>query len=346
MNGEGMNWFQARLFVDAGWAVRRDIWSNTTLAEPDVLRWVLFHNNLYYICESDGAGGSSFRVVTKEDFGANEFNAKDWTVHPVGCYIQSADVDSAFEEFAAGAEGQPFPRSILNPNLHFGACSGSSAPDTLLPDGGDDFGSLPNPGPVNDQGWNNNGNLPGAPNGGGNAGGGGGGGGSPAPERQQRKNQAPATPEVTITATLWAVDDNTSIPSCISNPTMSGRNKYTYDISIQLAPTDYAPYQAPWWGTFSYSPNMDDSGINLALKTPGEERFTLAPGGTHNIIGVDVWLESRNGTDPAGPLNTATFKADCYLPGRRVNSEAVEYKGALGDCEDPPIDESPYGSGG
>ena len=71
MNGEGMNWFQARLFVDAGWAVRRDVWSNTTgtLSEPDILRWVLFHNNLYYMVESDGFGNAVFRVVTKEDFG-------------------------------------------------------------------------------------------------------------------------------------------------------------------------------------------------------------------------------------------------------------------------------------
>ena len=103
MNGEGMNWFQARLFIDAGWAVRRDIWNNTTgsLSEPDILHWILFHNNLFYVCESDGAGGSSFRVVTSEDFGTDEFNAKDWTVHPVDCYIQSADVNSAFEEFTS-----------------------------------------------------------------------------------------------------------------------------------------------------------------------------------------------------------------------------------------------------
>ena len=144
-------------------------------------------------------------------------------------------------------------------------------------------------------------------------------------------------PELTITASLWAVDDVTVIPACISNPSLGGRNKYTYDISIEMADSDYAPYNEPWWGTFNWAPNMTPDGVGgLSLGIAGEERFSIMPGETHNIIGVDVYLESIKTGDLPNALNSAQFKASAYLPVRRVTTQDTHNEAALPDCSTPP----------
>ena len=125
----------------------------------------------------------------------------------------------------------------------------------------------------------------------------------------------------------------------------TGRNKYTFDVLIEMSDSDYGPYNEPWWGTLNWSPNMQlsSSGLQLSLRPSGEERFSIMPGETHTVIGVDAWLEPiMQGSTPTA-ANTAFFRASAYLPARRVTAQSSLKYPALPSCSIPHCAVSCYG---
>ncbi|MCP4444917.1 MAG: hypothetical protein GY811_06160 [Myxococcales bacterium] len=110
-----------------------------------------------------------------------------------------------------------------------------------------------------------------------------------------------------------------------------------------MAASDYDPYLDPWWGTFNWSPNMILGATGLSLTAPGEDRFSILPGETVNIINCEVWLEPiYQGSVPTA-ANTAFLKASAYLPQRRITTQTKENFTALPDCTTPP-ESGDYGS--
>jgi len=71
-----LDWFAAEALAQSGSQIRRVGWTTQSLT---------FSSGLWYLTASGGR-----RLVQATDFGADEFNARDWTDQPYGANVCGA----------------------------------------------------------------------------------------------------------------------------------------------------------------------------------------------------------------------------------------------------------------
>ena len=115
------DWPTAKAALNAGWRVRRSAWTDRWLE-----RWT---GGLIWLILSDGTK----RVVQNTDFGANEFNAVDWTNLPPECVTSGTSAGT-------GTNGCPLPFTPSTPITPTDPTPPTPVDPSAPPSGGSDAG--------------------------------------------------------------------------------------------------------------------------------------------------------------------------------------------------------------
>lgn len=212
-----MIWPLAQAYARNGYAVRRAGWNNPLIAPNTAtptgnqLRWITYHNALFYTAYQESDGNIATRIIrptTNLDFTIAEFLAADWTIMPSGCSGDPASPDQE-GRLPYPIEGSETPSlDPAFPNIAYGDCPTSppgglipptypatppTFPNNPLPNQGNGGGGAGGVGGAGGAGGGPA--LPGGGGGGGSGGSGGGGGGSSRRTRQ-KPDAAPITVEI------------------------------------------------------------------------------------------------------------------------------------------------------
>ena len=311
----GMIWPLAQAYARRGYAVRRAGWDNALIAPNtptptgNQLRWITWHNALFYTAYlergDDYIGNKVIRPTTNLDFTAADFLASDWTVQPPGCSGEPAPPNQeGFNPYPT--EGSETPSlDPAFPNIAYGDCptSGPSVPsDPTNPETPPVFPADPQPPSETDEppGITDNPQPP-MPSGGG--GGGSGGGTGSGGNRRPRTKPAAAPLTVTIDPPL----DN-----CLA-----GEAERTINVSVHFS-LGAAPSPAAdgiYWITIvcngqvhrtNLSPLDADNHVFEVLVTPGKTQIAIQ--GTAYLPARR--LTSRNSL-VAGPIETCGADGCC-----------------------------------
>jgi hypothetical protein len=309
-----MIWPLAQAYARNGYAVRRAGWNNPLIAPNTAsptgnqLRWITYHNALFYTAYQESVGSVITRVVrptTNLDFTSAEFLAADWTILPVGCNGNPAATDQEghlpypIEDSDAPSLDPAFP------NLSYGDCP-MSPPGGLIPPGDVTppiFPDNPLADPEDDNvggggggGGGGEGGDPKPPSPGGGGGGGGGGSG----DNSRRRN--PPKPEAApITVTI-----DPPFASCL-NGEEAREVPISIRVSLGAAPSPAAEGQ--YWVTVSCNGQT--------------ERTSLSPGSTNDYVFMVSVVPGKT---------KIVAQATAYLPLRRLTSRDSLEAGPVPKC--------------
>lgn len=305
MASSGMIWPLAQAYARNGYAVRRAGWNNPLIAPSTAtptgnqLRWIVYHNALFFTAWQESSGDIATRVIrptTNLDFTDDEFLAADWTILPPGCTGDPApsDQEGYLPYPVEGSETPSLDPSF--PNIAYGDCptgppSGTIPPTYPVTPPTFPPNRLPNPG---DGGGDPNPPVP-SGGGGGNGGGGGGGGGSSRRTRP-RPDAAPITVEI-----------DPPMVACLA-----GETKREVDVSVRF--------------TLGAAPSPTADGLYwITITCNGQtHRTSLSPGDADiHVFTVNV----------VPGKTTIIVQGTAYLPIRRLTSRDSLQVGPVPQCQ-------------